>query len=205
MRFEEFQTREEEIMARNKNGKSSKPRQRTDSRGLTRRREGQSLAPGLSPFSFVGRVMDEMDRLAQDFGLGHGLLAAVDHNLPRAAWVPQVEMFERDGELVLRADLPGLSKDEVNVELADGALTIEGERRGEAEEEGEGFYRSERSYGRFSRRLPLPEGARTDDATATFDNGVLEVTMPTAKRESRATRKLEIHGETKPRSKAKAA
>jgi len=192
-------------MARNKNGKSSKPRERTESRGVTRRREGQSLAPGLSPFSFVGRVMDEMDRLAEDFGLGRGLLAKVDLNLPRAAWAPQVEMFERDGELVLRADLPGLSKDEVNIELADGALTIEGERRGEVEEEGEGFYRSERSYGRFYRRLPLPEGARTDDATATFNNGVLEVTMPTMKRESRATRKLEIRGEAAPKSKAKAA
>ena len=192
-------------MARNKNGKSSKPRQRTESRGLARRKEGQSLAPGLSPFSFVGRVMDEMDRLAEDFGLGRGLLATVDLKLPRPAWAPQVEMFERDGELVLRADLPGLSKDEVNVELADGALKIEGERHGEREEEGEGFYRSERSYGRFYRRLPLPEGVNTDNATATFNNGVLEVTMPTTKRESRGTRKLEIRDEAAPKSKAKAA
>ena len=149
--------------------------------------------------------MDEMDRLAEDFGLGRGLLATVDLNLPRPAWAPQVEMFERNGELVLRADLPGLSKDEVNLELADGALTIEGERHGEREEEGEGFYRSERSYGRFYRRLPLPEGVNTDNATATFNNGVLEVTMPTTKRESRATRKLEIRGEAAPKSKAKAA
>lgn len=191
-------------MARNKNGKSSKPRERAESRGLTRRK-GQALAPGLSPFSFVGRVMDEMDRLAGDFGLGRGLLATVDLNLPRAAWAPQVEMFERDGELVMRADLPGLDKDDVKVELADGALTIEGERRGEHEEEGEGFYRSERSYGRFYRRLPLPEGVSTDNATATFNNGVLEVTMATTKRESRGTRKLEIRDEAAPKSKAKAA
>lgn len=190
-------------MARIRKGKASKTQERSGPRALARRHEERSS--GLSPFSFVGRVMEEMDRLAEDFGFGRGLLATVDLNLPRPAWAPQVEMFERDGELVLRADLPGLNKDEVKVEFADGALTIEGERRGEHEEEGEGLYRSERNYGRFYRRLPLPEGVRTDDATATFNNGVLEVTMPVPKRESRAARKLEIHGEAAPKSKAKAA
>ena len=186
-----------------KRRKVSKTQEQSGPPALVVRHEERSS--GLSPFSFVGRVMDEMDRLAGDFGFGRGLLATVDLNLPRPAWAPQVEMFERDGELVFRADLPGLNKDEVKVELADGALTIEGERRGEHKEEGEGFYRSERNYGRFYRRLPLPEGARTDDATATFNNGVLEVTMPATKRESRAARKLEIHGEAAPKSKAKAA
>lgn len=192
-------------MAKNKNGKESKLQKRTGPRVFARRKEEQTSAPSLSPFSFVGRVMEEMDRLAEDFGFGRGLLATVDHNLPRSAWAPQVEMFERNGELVLRADLPGLSKDEVNVELADGALTIEGERRGEHEEEGEGFYRSERSYGRFYRRIPLPEGVRTDNAAATFNNGVLEVTMPAPKRETQAARQLEIRDEAAPKSKAKAA
>ena len=149
--------------------------------------------------------MEEMDRLAGDFGFGSGLRAAVDRNFPLGAWAPQVEMFERDGELVLRADLPGLQRDDVKVELADGAVTIEGERRDENQEKGEGFYRSERSYGRFYRRLPLPEGVSTENAFATFNNGVLEVTMPAAKREARAARKLEIRGESAPKSKAKAA
>jgi len=192
-------------MAKRKNGKASKTQGRTGPQPLARRRKEQSLAQGLSPFNFVGRVMEEMDRLAEDFGFGRGLLATVDLNLPRPAWAPQVEMFERNGELLLRADLPGLNKDEVKVELADGALTIEGERRGEHEEEGEEFYRSERSYGRFYRRIPLPEGVRTDNAEATFNNGVLEVTMPATKRESRAARKLEIRNEAAPKSKAKAA
>ena len=192
-------------MAKNKNGKQSKPQSRTRTRALVPREEEKTLAASLSPFSFVGRVMEEMDRLAGDFGFGRGLLATVDRNLPLGAWVPEVEMFERDGELVLRADLPGLDKDDVRIELADGAVTIEGERRGEHEETGEGFYRSERSYGRFYRRLPLPEGVRTDNATATFNNGVLEVTMPMPKRESQAARKLEIRDEATPKSKAKAA
>jgi HSP20 family protein len=114
-------------------------------------------------------------------------------------------MFERDGELVLRADLPGLSKDDVKVELADNAVTITGERRDEREEKREGLYSSERSYGRFYRRLPLPQGVNTEDARASFRDGVLEVTMPAAKAEAKTPRKLEITGETQPKSRAKAA
>src|SRR5882672_12551966 len=128
-------------MSRNKNGKATK--ERTGSQTLARSGEENSAAAIPGPFSLVGRVMEEMDRIAGDFGLGRGLLATVDRNLPRGAWTPQVEMFEHNGELVLRADLPGLEKDNVKVELADGALTIEGERHDQHEEKGDGFYRSE--------------------------------------------------------------
>ena len=83
----------------------------------------------LTPFSFVRSFMDEMDRLAGNFGLGRGLLSSTELDLPRGMWAPQVEMFERDGQLVVRADLPGMSKDEVKVQLDNNALTIEGERR----------------------------------------------------------------------------
>jgi HSP20 family protein len=80
---------------------------------------------------------------------------------------------------MVRADLPGLKPDDVRIEVADGALTIEGERRSEmeAEEEG-GVYRSERVYGRFSRTIPIPEGADVEHAQARFDEGVLEITVP---------------------------
>jgi HSP20 family protein len=159
----------------------------------------------LTPFSLARRFMDEMDRLSEDFGFGRGVLSTLEREFPIGAWAPQVEMFERDGQLVLRADLPGLSKDDVKVELKDNAITIEGERRSEHEEKGEDYYRSERSYGNFYRRLPLPEGVKADNATATFDNGVLEITMPVLKREEPKARKLEIAGESKPKSHAKAA
>jgi HSP20 family protein len=107
-------------------------------------------------------------------------------------------MFERDGELVLRADLPGLSKDDVKVELADNAVTIEGERRAEHEEKHEGFYRSERSYGKFHRRMPLPQGVNTEDAKASFHDGVLEVTMPAPKAEPglRSRKKIKVFLDT---------
>jgi HSP20 family protein len=71
-------------------------------------------------------------------------------------------------------------------------LTIEGERRHEKEEKGEAFYTCERSYGSFSRTVPLPEGAKADQAKATFKNGVLEVTMPAPKVETTPTRKLDV-------------
>jgi HSP20 family protein len=104
-------------------------------------------------------------------------------------------MFEQGKNVIVRADLPGLTKDDVNVEVADNGITIEGERKKETDEKGEGYYRSERTYGRFFRRVPLPEGVKAEDAQATFSNGVLEITIPTAKTEQRKSRRLEIAGE----------
>ena len=199
------------------------PRKRKDKNGgSTKQTNGRSRAPRKAPAgespqpaselplsmtagSLVRRFIDEVDRLAQDFGVGRGLLSSLERGLPDGAWSPQVEMFERDGELVLRADLPGLSKDDVKVELADSAVTIEGERRAEREKKHEGFYRSERSYGKFYRRMPLPQGVNTEDARASFHDGVLEVTMPAPKAEAKTVRKLEIGGETQPKARAKAA
>jgi HSP20 family protein len=178
---------------------------------------GEQYAPGLStPFAFMRRFGEEMDRLFGDFGFGRGLIApAFDSGLDRlgalgsAMWAPQVEVFERDNKLVVRADLPGMTKDDVNVEIADGALVIRGERNSEREEEEEGYYRSERSYGSFYRRIPLPAGASAEAATADFRNGVLEIKMPTEQRAEQKSRQIEIRGgtenEDQPRAKAKAA
>ena len=152
-----------------------------------------------TPFGLMRRFSEEMDRL---FG---GSLASRATNLMGGVWSPQVEMFERDNELVVRADLPGLTKDDVKLELTDDAIVIDGERRDENEERGEGFYRSERSYGKFYRRIPLPEGVKVDSANATFSNGVLEVIMPAPKRQERKARRLEITNEAQPKAKRKAA
>ena len=173
------------------------------SRGPEKQGPAESLQ-SFNPSTLVRRFIDEVDRLADDFGLGRGLLSSVERGLP-GAWAPQIEMFERGGQLIVHADLPGLRKDDVKVELFDDAVTIEGERRNQRDEKQEGFYRSERSYGRFFRRVPLPQGVNTDDAKASFRDGVLEVTMPAPKSKSKAARKLEIGDGGAPRANAKAA
>jgi len=107
-------------------------------------------------------------------------------------WSPQLETFQRGNEFVVRADLPGLKKDDVKIDITDDAVTIEGERREEHEEDREGYYRSERSYGSFYRLVPLPEGAITDSAKAQFNNGVLEIVVQAPPREVSRGRRLEI-------------
>jgi HSP20 family protein len=183
--------------------------------GLARREQSfPSLMSG-SPFSFMRRFSEEMDRLFEDFGFGRGWLApsfrrdffpADFGTFGQSVWSPQVEVFERENQLVVRADLPGLNKEDVKVEVTDDAITISGERKREHEEKGEGFYRSERSYGSFYRSIPLPEGVNADEADATFRNGVLEITMRAPQRQTRG-RSLEIKegGAGEGQSRAKAA
>jgi HSP20 family protein len=185
---------------REKKGKSS-TRQRGESNkpetGIARREQSANLRT-ISPFSLMRRFSDEMDQLFGDFGFGGRLASGFGRQLGRLAdlegsmWLPQVEAFERDGQLIVRADLPGLTKDDINVDITDDAIKIRGERRQEQEESDEGYYRSERSYGSFYREIPLPSGVKGDEANATFLNGVLEITMPAPARQA-GSRRIEIN------------
>jgi HSP20 family protein len=107
---------------------------------------------------------------------------------------PSIDVFERDGKFVVRVDLPGLSKEDVTVDVTDNFITIEGERKYEREDDQEGVYRSERGYGRFLRRVPLPKGVKPDTATANFKNGVLEVKIE-AEEMSKSHRRIDIQAE----------
>jgi HSP20 family molecular chaperone IbpA len=109
----------------------------------------------------------------------------------RGGWMPQVEVLQRGNDLVVRADLPGLRREDVHLEIDDGMLTVSGERRHHAESDEEGVYHSERSYGHFSRSIPLPPGTDEDAVQARFTDGVLEVTLPLPREQSRA-RRIEI-------------
>ena len=106
-------------------------------------------------------------------------------------WVPAMDLVETDDHFVLRADLPGMSQEDVTIELEDNVLTVSGERKVEHEEKREGFYRVERTFGHFRRALTLPEGVAPEGIGATFEKGVLEVRIP--KPEERKPRRVAIH------------
>jgi HSP20 family protein len=108
-------------------------------------------------------------------------------------WMPAMDLVETDDHFVLRADLPGLSEEDVDIELEDSTLTISGQRTAEHEEHKEGAYRVERAFGAFSRSLTLPRGIDPEAVTANFDRGVLEVRVP--KPEERKPRRIAIGGE----------
>jgi HSP20 family protein len=109
-----------------------------------------------------------------------------------ANWFPEIDVFERDSRLVTKIDLPGMKKEDVKVEVTDGHLAISGERKSEAEEREEHFYRCEREYGSFYRAIPLPEGVKLEDVKAIFSDGVLEVSVPLPVQPEAKVRKVEI-------------
>lgn len=135
----------------------------------------------MSPFSMMRRMMEDMDRLFGEFGMGGAGFGELgdfgEREMGLSRFEPQVEVLERDDKLVVRADLPGIKKEDVNVSIEENALCIEGERKSEHEEEKGGVLRSERSYGKFVRTIPLPRGIDLQSCDASFENGVLEITV----------------------------
>ena len=123
----------------------------------------------MNPFALMGRFTEEMDRV---FG---GATAGTE------LWSPAVEMKEVNGKLLVSAELPGLKKEDIKVQVTEEDLVLEGERKQEKQEEREGYYHSERSYGRFYRSIPLPDGAQLDKTSAEFTDGVLKITIPIPK------------------------
>jgi HSP20 family protein len=131
-------------------------------------------------------LQSDMNRLFDTFFQGRNGGAASGAR----RWVPPMDLVETDDDFVLRADLPGLGEDDVDIEVKDNVLTVSGERESEHEARGEGYHRVERSFGRFARSLDLPEGVDAGAITAGFDRGVLEVRIP--KPEERQPTRVEI-------------
>jgi HSP20 family protein len=107
-------------------------------------------------------------------------------------WVPPMDLVEADEHFILKADLPGLTEADVNIEVQDGTLTISGERKAEREQRERGWYRIERSFGSFNRSLTLPDGVDPDSIDASFSDGVLEIRIP--KPAERKPRRISISG-----------
>jgi len=139
------------------------------------------------PLREISSLQTEMNRLfnqAFDHPQGNG------GSVRR--WTPAMDLLETEDHFVLRADLPGMTEEDVNVELEDNALTVSGERKSEHQERNEGYYRVERAFGSFSRSLTLPKGIDPESVTAEFERGVLEVRIP--KPAARKPRKITISG-----------
>jgi len=156
------------------------------------RRQAHSLFPqnpeeffSMSPFQLMRHFSDEMDRMWN----GYGRERRGDDSL----WRPVVDVREHDGMLQVRADLPGVNDKDVKVSVENDMLVIQGERKREEAREGDGWRRSESSYGSFYRAIPLPEGVEADKANARFQNGVLEIAMPIPKSQQHV-RQIPISG-----------
>jgi HSP20 family protein len=137
------------------------------------------------PVRDLDSLQSDMNRLFDGFFQGRA-----GNGGARRRWIPAMDLVETEDHLVLRADLPGLSEDDVAIEVKDNVLTVSGERRAEHEEKSEGFYRVERAFGGFSRSLTLPRGIDAAAIKASFDRGVLEVKVP--KPEERKPTRVQI-------------
>jgi len=148
-----------------------------------------------NPFTFMNRLSSEMDRMFETFGRKGGFFGTRFGRSGDSGWSPEIEVYERDNQLIVSADLPGMKKDDIHLEINDDALIIQGERRHEFTDTQEGYHRSERSYGSFYRTIPLPEGVDSEKMQASFQDGVLKVSMPLPQQQQqRRSRRIEIQG-----------
>ncbi|MBM3243040.1 Hsp20/alpha crystallin family protein [Candidatus Poribacteria bacterium] len=140
------------------------------------------------PFRELDELREEMDRLF-DRTFGRAVPARHEGRIVRG-WMPTIDMFEREDEVVVRAEIPGMSKEEIDISTLGNTLTISGERKAEAEVKEDNYYCCERSYGRFQREITLPQGVDAEKIKASYKNGILEVTLP--KKEETKPKKIEV-------------
>ena len=147
-----------------------------------REKKALAKAAAQAPFELLRQMTSELDRMFDD----PWTMRWPAPQIEEAMWSPKVDVFEKDNRLITKVDLPGVKKEDMSVEVADGQLQLSGVRKSETEEKNDNLYRSECEYGQFFRSVPLPQGVTAEDVKATFANGVLEVSMPLpAKRNGR--------------------
>jgi HSP20 family protein len=193
-------------------GNDANPKtEKKEEKGLSRR-DAFPLTSGTflpSPFSMMSAFLEDIDRLARGVGVdgpssARALVSAKNPGSTSAAWTLPIEVTERDGQLVIVAEVPGMDKGSISVDVDTDRVVISGERAEQHDTSRGSLYVSERRYGRFARAILLPPGARSDDATASFANGILEIKIPLAAQPG--MRRLEVRegGESK-RQKSEAA
>jgi HSP20 family protein len=144
------------------------------------------------PGALIRRMFGDLDPWLETRGWFPPALRKTFGEFP---WMPALEITERDHTLLITLDLPGMTKENVNVSFTDEGLVIEGERTQETENKTDAWFTTERTYGRFYRVVPLPEGVNHEEVKATFKNGVLEVTVPVPVAEAKTPYKVPVEGE----------
>ena len=139
------------------------------------------------PVAELNTIQNEMNRLFNNF---FDTPTGRSGSGTTRRWFPAMDLIETADTYILRADLPGLSDEDVNVQLEDNVLTISGQRNAEPQTEQQGYHRLERAFGEFSRSLTLPKGVDPDSVQAHFDRGVLEIAIP--KPEQKKPRQVRI-------------
>ena len=154
---------------------------------MTRTRDMILTEPG----ALIRRMFRELDPWIEPRGV---LPAGIRKTWGDVPWVPPLEMTERDHTLFIKLDLPGMKREDINVSYTDEGLVIEGERTHETEAKENQWFTTERTYGRFYRLVPMPQGVNYQEVKATFTNGVLEVAVPVPAAEAKAPYKVTIEG-----------
>ncbi|MCC6791453.1 MAG: Hsp20/alpha crystallin family protein [Thermomicrobiales bacterium] len=142
------------------------------------------------PLQSLTALQADLDRF---WGERPSLLSLRRWMEPASTWSPKIDVFQKNGALVVKAEVPGIPKESIDVSVEEGDLVIRGERKTEDEVKETDYYRMERSYGSFFRRIPLPEGVEADSIKATFHDGVLEVTVPTPPAKESSPVKVAVH------------
>ncbi|MCX7760642.1 MAG: Hsp20/alpha crystallin family protein [Hydrogenothermaceae bacterium] len=138
----------------------------------------------ISPLRELARLENEINRLFKE------LVPEEKVETQVVAWSPRVDVYEKDSNIVIEAEIPGAKKEDIEVKVKDNAVVVKGEVKREEEKKEENYYRSERFYGKFERVLPLPTDVKVEEAKATFENGILKLTIPKATQEKEV--KVEI-------------
>jgi len=129
------------------------------------------------PFREMSSLQERMNRLFSDFRYR---APVGEEEITQGAWVPPVDIYETSDSIVLEAELPGLTKDNIVVEVKNNTLTLKGDKKFEREVKEENYHRVERSYGSFQRAFTLPSTVQQDRVKAKFRDGILEITIPKA-------------------------
>jgi HSP20 family protein len=143
------------------------------------------------PFDDLASLRESMEKLFEEF---YTRRPERGGRTP-VVWQPAIEAYETDGDVVIRAELPGIDPKQVEISVTEDTLTLKGEARTEHEEKKRNYYRRELRYGAFVRSIALPSGAQGDKASASYRNGILEIKVPKSERAKPKTVKVEVAGE----------